>query len=73
MNSKQTNNTNALMTMPTPEHVLDCIDKWMSLNLRVMSDSEVDEEIGNFLELLGEYSFSTITRPTIQTIYRLVY
>ena len=47
-------------TLPSPNIVMECIEKWRNLDLRKMSDSEIDEELSDFLDTLGVYTISRI-------------
>lgn len=46
--------------MPSPTKVLECIEKWRNLDLRKISDSDIDEQLTEFLESLGVYSITTV-------------
>jgi len=48
--------------LPHPPHVLTCIEKWRTLDLRKRSDSEIDAELSSFLDSLGEFSVSTVNK-----------
>ena len=54
--------TKAKLKLPDPNHVLGCIEKWRSLDLRKKSDSEVDAELSTFLDSLQTFSLSTISK-----------
>jgi len=46
-------------TLSSPNLVMECIEKWRSLDLRKMTDSEIDSELSEFLDSLGVYPVST--------------
>lgn len=50
--------------MPHPSLVLECIENWRSFDLRRLSDSDIDNQLTEFLEKLGVYTVTTLnTRP----------
>lgn len=46
--------------LPSPEHVMECIEKWRSLDLRKSTDEEIDAQLSGLLDSLGTYSVSTV-------------
>lgn len=56
--------------LPHPSHVVTCIEKWRSLDLRKMGDSDIDKELSSFLDSLGEFSVSAIKENSF-TLWRL--
>lgn len=54
--------TKDLWSLPDPKHVLECIEKWRSLDLRKMTDSEIDKELSSFLDLLVTFPLSSTNR-----------
>lgn len=47
-------------TLPKPSLVMERIEKWRNLDLRKMTDNEVDSELSEFLDSLEIYPVSTI-------------
>lgn len=56
--------------LPHPSHVLSCIEKWRTLDLRKSTDSEIDAELSSFLDSLEEFDVSTI-KKNFFTLWRL--
>lgn len=56
--------------LPPPSHVLKCIEKWRTLDLRKSTDSEIDGELSSFLDSLREFDVSTI-KTNFLTLWRL--
>ncbi len=48
-------------TLPSPSHVLECIEKWRSLDLRKKTDLEIDSEMSLFLDSLGIFDMSGVS------------
>lgn len=46
-------------TLSSPDLVLECIEKWRNLDLRKLSDSDIDDQLSVFLDSLGIYPVST--------------
>ncbi len=63
------------ITLPSPNIVLERIEKWRNLDLRNLDDSEIDDQLSDFLNSLGIYPVSTDkTTPTkLWRIRRLNY
>lgn len=55
------NMVNFPLRLPDPERVLSCIDNWRALDLKQLSDSDIDSELTSFLQSLG--SQLTVTTP----------
>jgi len=54
--------TNLPWRLPEPSQVMICIEKWRNLDLRKMTDSEIDSELSEFLDSLEIYPVSTIQK-----------
>lgn len=55
-----TNQKNHKWTLPSPTHVLECIEGWRKLDLRKETDQEIDKKLSDFLDLLGVYDISML-------------
>lgn len=56
--------TNHKWTLPLPTHVLECIERWRNLDLRKLTDPEIDNQLSEFLDSLGIYDVSSLhTKP----------
>lgn len=47
-------------TLPSPSLVLECIEKWRNLDLRKLTDLEIDTQLSDFLDTLGTYTVTTL-------------
>jgi len=45
-----------------PTHVMSCIEKWRSLDLRKKTDSEIDSELSELLDSLKKYDVSRVQK-----------
>lgn len=51
-------------TMPHPSIVLECIESWRNIDLRKLSDNDIDQQLSQFLNKLGVYTVHSLnTRP----------
>lgn len=57
--------------MPAPSLVLECIERWRSLDLRSATDAEVARQISSLIDDLGEYTTSAITYSGLRKLYRV--
>lgn len=49
-------------SLPSPAHVMACIEKWRSLDLRKKTDSEIDIELSALLDSLETYMVSSVQK-----------
>ncbi len=47
------------ITLPSPNIVLERIEKWRNLDLRNLDDSKIDDQLSDFLNSLGIYTVLT--------------
>ncbi len=55
-----TNQKNHKWTLPSPTHVLECIEGWRKLDLRKVTNQEIDKKLSDFLDSLGVYDISML-------------
>lgn len=53
-------------TLPNPSYVMKSIENWRSLDLRKMSDSDLDSELSTFLSSLETYPISKLQKSFFQ-------
>ncbi|QBG48853.1 RES domain-containing protein [Verrucomicrobia bacterium S94] len=63
-------NNNEHLNLPSPAHILRCIEEWRSYDLRKLSDVEIDANLVSFLDSLGEYVLTT-KRKTVPCLWRI--
>lgn len=49
-----------IWSLPSPSHIMACIEKWRSLDLRKRTDSEIDIELSSLLDSLETYMVSSV-------------
>lgn len=49
-----------IWSLPSPSHVMKCIERWRSLDLREKTDSEVDSELTSLLNSFETYMVSSL-------------
>ena len=47
-------------TLPSPNLVMECIEKWRTVDLRKLTDTEVDTQLSELLDSLGTYTVSAL-------------
>ena len=52
--------SNHKWALPPPNLVLQCLERWRDLDLRKLTDSEIDNQLSEFLDLLETYPVSTL-------------
>lgn len=52
-----TNDMKEKWKLSDPNHVLDCIEQWRNLDLRKISDDDVDAVLRSFLKALKKFLF----------------
>jgi len=54
------NKNNKKWSLPTPTHVMKCIEKWRSLDLKKKTDAEIDSELSELLDSIETYVVSSV-------------
>ena len=55
-------------SLPSPTLVMECIERWRNLDLRELSDSDIDRELSDFLDKLGHYPVSTAQTTPFKSV-----